>query len=200
MRTQSLLASVVALRCTRIALRLSASLALSLPVALPLALSVALPAALLGACASTHAEAPAAVGVPARVRVVSYRSGQAFELVNESHSDRVELYSQKRGSAETKVQTDEVLDELLVQMRRSGFFDLAEPGAAPAAGGAALTRAIEVETPQGSWHLVIGAGTDADTLKVFEPCFAGFLDLYNRTYQLQSVDPARGGLAAPRSR
>lgn len=181
------------------------------PAARPTALARVLPALLLlaplagaslalGSCSSTRTDAPAALGVPVRVRVTSYRSGQAFELVNETHTDRVELYSSKRTSAETKVQTDEVMDELLAQMRRSGFFDAAEPGLAPAASVAGLTRAIEVETPEGSWHLLMGTGTEPREQEVFETCFAGFLDLYNATYQLQSVEPTRAGIQPQGSR
>jgi hypothetical protein len=132
-----------------------------------------------------------------RVLVLSYRSQQRFELVNESHTDRVELYSEKRASAATKVQTDEVLDALLEHMREQGFFRFAEESPAPQAGGASITRAIELESPEGTWSFVVGPGSPEEQRLAFDRCFAAFLDLYNATYQLQSVDPGWTPPGAP---
>ena len=45
------------------------------------------------------------------MRFVDYRSSQALALVDQSHTDRTELYSKKRALADagTKVATDEIL-------------------------------------------------------------------------------------------
>ena len=143
-------------------------------------------AALVG-CASSS-QSVSAIGQPARIRIVSYTSGQAFELVNESHTDRLELYSETRSNAATKVQTDEVVDEVLDYFDDLGLYDLATAGLAPPLGDTRYTRVIEIDTPGRQLHLGLDGTTSREDQVVFEKCFAGFLDVYNATYQLQSVD------------
>jgi hypothetical protein len=140
----------------------------------------------LAGCASSSAAAPSGMGRPVRVLVESYRSGQAFELDNETHPDRVDLYSHTRPSAGTKVQTDDVMDAVLERFAALGLFARAEDGRAVA--GTGLLRAIEVETPEGVVHMGYGAATSQEDRHVFEQCFAAFLQVYNATYQLQSVE------------
>lgn len=139
----------------------------------------------LAGCASSGG-APSGMGRPVRVLIESHGSGQAFELVNETHTDRLDLYSQTRQSAATKVQTDDVMDAVLEHFAELGLFDRAEDGGAVP--GAGVTRSIEVETPEGVVHLSLGPGATAEDRKVFEQCFAAFLEVYNATYQLQSVE------------
>jgi hypothetical protein len=171
------------------------------PDALLLLCGLACAPALAG-CSSTRS-APSAIGVPTRIRVVSYTSQQAFELVNETHTDRVALYSQTRATAATKVQTDEVVDEILEHFAALGFYERARPGLAPAQGTGGLVRALEIDTPGNPMHLAIGQGSSAEDQDVFRRCFASFLQVYNETYQLQSVGQHPGwspssGDAGPR--
>ena len=140
----------------------------------------------LAGCASSSAAAPSGMGRPVRVLVESYRSGQAFELVNETHTDRLDLYSSTRPSAGTKVQTDDVMDAVLERFAELGLFARAQEGRAVA--GTGILRAIEVETPEGVVHMGYGAATSPEDRQVFEECFAAFLQVYNATYQLQSVE------------
>jgi hypothetical protein len=123
-----------------------------------------------------------------RIRFVDWRSNQNLALVDQSHTDRAELYSEKRAldEAGTKVTTDEVLEETLKFFREEGFFDHAAPGPARAGGGSA--QALEVETPDGVMHLDLGRTTPAEVGKVFRTCRDNFAALYNNVYQLQSVD------------
>lgn len=125
---------------------------------------------------------------PIRVRFVDWRSNLNLALVDQSHTDRAELYSSKRSLQEagTKVTTDEVLEETLDFFREAGFFDHAREGAASSGTGAA--QAMEVETPDGTLHLELGPSTSADVGKVFRTCRDNFAALYNNVYQLQSVD------------
>jgi hypothetical protein len=158
---------------------------------LPVLCCLAACALALAACSSTRS-APSAIGVPTRIRFVSYSSPQAFELVNETHTDRVALYSETRATAATKVQTDEVVDEILEHFAKLGFYERARSGLAPAKGTAGLVSAIEIDTPGKPVHMAIGQGTSAEDHDVFRQCFASFLSVYNETYQLQSVDQHPG--------
>jgi len=146
---------------------------------------------LLGACGSTSTSSSRAADEPVRtrplrVRFVDWRSGQNLVLVDESHSDPAALYSEKRSleDAVTKVTTDEVLEETIKYFRDQGFFDRAQKG--PAVGGGA--QSLEVETPESTVHMSLGAGTSADDGKVFRACRDAFATLYNNVFQLQSVD------------
>jgi hypothetical protein len=124
------------------------------------------------------------------VRFVDWRSNQDLVLVDQSHTDRAELYSSAKSidQAGTKVTTDEVLEATLQFFREQGFFDLARNGAASSAGGAA--QSLEVETPDGVVHLSLGRTTAAGEAKVFRVCRDNFAALYNDVYQLQAVDRA----------
>jgi len=145
----------------------------------------------LGACGSTStaqsSEAPARTR-PIRVRFVDWRSNQKLVLVDQSHTDRAELYSSqvKLDEAGTKVTTDEVLEETVRFFRDEGFFDRAEHG--PASAGADAVQTLEVETPDGIVHMRFGRATDPETAKLFRTCRDNFVALYNNVYQLQSVD------------
>ena len=145
----------------------------------------------LGACGSTstavESEAPVRTR-PIRVRFVDWRSNQKLVLVDQSHTDRAELYSSqvKIDEAGTKVTTDEVLEETLRFFRDEGFFDRAENG--PATGGADAVQTLEVETPDGIVHLRFGRATAPEAAKVFRTCRDNFVALYNNVFQLQSVD------------
>lgn len=145
----------------------------------------------LAACGSTStaqsSEAPERTR-PIRVRFVDWRSNQNLVLVDQSHTDRAELYSSQVAidEAGTKVTTDEVLEETLRFFRDEGFYDRAEKG--PAKAGSDAVQTLEVETPDGTVHMRFGRTTDPDTAKVFRTCRDNFVALYNNVYQLQSVD------------
>ena len=127
---------------------------------------------------------------PLRVRFVDWRSGQNLVLVDQSHSDPAELYSEKRSleDAVTKVTTDEVLEETIEYFRGQGFFDRAQNGPAVGGGGGASAQSLEVETPESTVHMNLGAATNAADGKVFRACRDAFAQLYNSVFQLQSVD------------
>ena len=150
----------------------------------------------LSACASTSASASKSEVLktrPLRVHFVDWRSGQNLTLVDQSHTDRSELYSktQPLSDAGTKVTTDEVLEETLKFFRESGFFDHATKGAAAAGGsGGGAAQSLEVETPDETVHMDLGRLTSPADGKVFRRCRDNFAALYNNVYQLQSVDKA----------
>ena len=145
----------------------------------------------LAGCGSTspsHATEATARTRPIRIHFVDWRSNQNLVLVDQSHTDRAELYSNqvKLAEAGTKVTTDEVLEEVVRFFRQEGFFDRATKG--PATPGGDAVQTLEVETPEGTSHLRFGRSTDAAGAKVFRTCRDNFVALYNEVYQLQSVD------------
>ncbi len=131
-------------------------------------------------------------GHPLRVRYLAYRSGQSLELVNESHSDPHQLYSKKVSLAQaaTKVQSDEVMDALIVRLREHGLFEHAERGPAPAMGQSSYSQAFEIESEKGLEHWKVLDRSPERDKKDFLACAKDFVDLYNATIQMQAVDQA----------
>ena len=173
---------------------LAARAPLSRAVTLAVALAAPLAVLALESCGSTASSRATEEPVRTRalrVRFVDWRSGQNLVLVDESHTEPVALYSEKRSleDAVTKVTTDEVLEETLAYFQKQGFFDRARNG--PAVAGSA--QSLEVETPDSTVHMDLGAGTSAEDGKVFRACRDAFAELYNSVFQLQSVDPKRKG-------
>ena len=148
--------------------------------------------ALVAACASggsaSSTDAPGAH--PIRIQYMHYTSGQKLELIDRSLSSSADYYSKTRRleDANTKVTTDEVLQETLALFESKGFFDKAQPGASPAAGEGVLYQSLEVETPERFVHMTVQKGTTPADLKIFSECWQAFRLIYNETYQLQSVD------------
>lgn len=153
----------------------------------------------LASCASTASSSdsakPAVTGRPARVVYMNYSAGaagQRLEIVNQSHTDRTELYSRARPleDAVTKVTTDEVMDELIGFFRTKGFFEKAEAGPAPRTSDGLYTQALEIETPSERVHMSVQKGLPPAERQRFLECAQAFVMIYNDTYQLQSVDRA----------
>jgi hypothetical protein len=150
--------------------------------------------ALLGACGSTSSSdaKPEKTGRPQRVKLVDYVSHANLELVNESHSDRTQTYSNTVAleSATRKVTTDDVLDEVIEQYRKNGFFEHAAPGSAPADAPANVGKAIEVEDGGKTVTWLAQKTMAKPDRELFGRCTVLFGTVYNNTYQLQSVDRA----------
>jgi hypothetical protein len=143
-------------------------------------------------CSSTGSSEDA--GPPRSIAVSLIGYGPApFELVSESHTSRVELYSEERPNASTKVQLDEVMDALIDHLDELGFDGYARPGTAPQDGGKAFAKAIQVEEEgrQAWWPLQPTAGKTE--LKSFNTAVRDFLEIYNLTQGWQSVDNTLGG-------
>jgi len=131
------------------------------------------------------------VGPPTRVRYVDFRSGQMLELVNESHSNRVELYSQERNTAGTKVTTDEVIDELMKLFDKEGFDKNALPGGVPFA-GEGYSSALEVEVGGLTRHLAMHVGATPAQQATYAQCKTAFVGIYTNVYSLQTVNNQDG--------
>ena len=89
---------------------------------------------LFGACASPNSSSALQdMSTPARVTFRDYRQGTSFVLVNDAHTDRVELYSKISAEPSTKVASNEVMDALLDFLKTTGFEGQARPGVLPPA-------------------------------------------------------------------
>ena len=149
----------------------------------------------LAACKSAPKEPeadPAPSGKPVRMAYLTYNSQQRFVLVNESHTDRTEFYSNTRPleDAGTKVSTDEVVEETVKFFDSKGFFAKAADGPAPASGQGTYIQALEVEREGRAVHIALTKSASKDERALFYECAQALLLIYNNTYQLQSVDRA----------
>ncbi len=116
----------------------------------------------------------------------------SFGLVNESHSNRTELYSERQplDRATTKVSPDEVVDAIVEYFRDEGFFEIAVRGAAPASATKGASQMLEVALPEGRYHAALRKGVSKEYATTFQTCAKALLDVYNSTMQLQAVEDA----------
>jgi hypothetical protein len=155
---------------------------------------LSLPLLALCGCGSTpskSADSPKS-GHAQRVRLVDYVSHANLELVNESHSDRTQTYSNTvpLESATRKVAADEVIDEVIVQYKKGGFFERAAPGSAPEVAPSGVGKAIEVEEDGRTMTWMVQKTASKEDRELFARCTSLFVTVYTNTYQLQSVDRA----------
>jgi hypothetical protein len=139
--------------------------------------------------------APSA-GEPVRVAFVDYRTGERMELVNESHTGRLEQYSEVRSDASRKVQTDDVMQGLVEHLVDQGWARFAQPGPAPAGVGAGdtIVTAMELERDGELEHIAGRKGMPPDDKQRMLQLVAAFVDTYNATYSLQAVESKPGEL------
>jgi len=159
----------------------------SVPLARSLAGALLALLALAGCASSSAASGPAR---PQRVAWVDYRSQVLLELVNESHTGRVEQYSQVRSRAEAsrKVQTDEVMAELVRVLRELDFAERALPGPMPRSGNGTNMMGLELDDGGQVSHLLAWRGMPAEQRLAFLDMANNFAEIYNSTYSLQAVD------------
>jgi len=145
-------------------------------------------------------------GRPIELRYRAVAKNLSFGIVNESHTDRTELYSSRQplDKATTKVSPDEVVDAIVEYFRDEGFFAIAQSGSAPRNPPAGASQILEVSLPEGPYFAVMQPGVSADFVAKFQTCSKALLDVYNSTMQLQAVDgtPDWGGgnQSSPRPR
>ena len=153
-----------------------------------------LTAPLLGLVASCAGGPQVRADETAAIRVTwrDYGTGQRFELVSESHTDPVELYSEARADASRKVQVGPAMLALLDYFHTEDYDEVAREGRAPRDGRGLVTRALEVERDGRVTHLAVGQGSPARERELLNACTQGFLELYNATQAFQTVEN-RGG-------
>ena len=149
----------------------------------------------LTACASGSGNraAPAKGHEGVLITLRDYRAGTRLELASESHTDRVEYYSQSRRDAARKVQNDEVMQALVGELDRQGFDDHCQGGRAPEiAQGDVIRWGLEVEQGGQEAHWLIGPGSSQNDWKEFQECRDTFLQIYNITVSYQALENPSG--------
>ena len=131
-------------------------------------------------------------GARMRVTLRDYKGGNVFELVSESHTNRVDYYSAARADASRKIQTDEVMEVLIEELEKQGFKSHRQEGRGPSQGGAVISWGIEVEEGPRTDHWVVGKGSAIDEIQAFSECRDAFLQLYNITASYQAIENPEG--------
>jgi hypothetical protein len=129
-------------------------------------------------------------GDPLALRFTDFRSNRRLALVNESHTDPTDQYSQKRKLEDsmTKVGHDEVVAALVERFEEHGFFKLAQGGAGPASGAGTWTVMLEIERKDGLHHMALSSGSSAKEREVFGLCQKDFVTIYSGILGLQAVE------------
>lgn len=160
-------------------------------------LAASLAATIVAGCSSPSSSGAAATGSaktgrPVEIRYRAVSANATFGLVNESHTDRTQLYSSRLplDAASTKVSPDEVVDAMVDYFREQGFFEHAQAGAMPANAPSGVTQILAVTTVDGPVLFALRTGAPTEQARSFQTCAKAFFDVYNNTIQLQSVDRA----------
>ncbi|MBK7874625.1 MAG: hypothetical protein IPJ77_02560 [Planctomycetes bacterium] len=132
----------------------------------------------------------AVTGHPVRVTYLAFASGRKFELVNESHTNPHEYYSQKVPieQAYRKIQSDEVVQALLDRLKEQGALDQARAGAAQSFPAGSKAQALEIQMDGGVRHWLVTDQSPADERTRFLKSANDFVQLWNATIQMQAVD------------
>jgi len=127
-----------------------------------------------------------------RVTLRDYKGGHSFELVGESHTSRLEYYSQVRDSAARKIVPDDIAGALVSELNKRGFKKNKKPGRAPSQGGQLLTWGFEVADTSGVDHWVIGRGSSPAEAQAFLNSHQIFFELYNAVTSYQTIQNEQG--------
>lgn len=130
-------------------------------------------------------------GIPMTIKLTDYRNGNVIRIVNDSHSDRLETYSEERAVAGTKVASDEVVAETVKYMLENGFDDHSIRGLAPYR-SADYAKSLEIDDPQGVRYFAIHAGSSEQELMTMHKCSIGLIEVYNAVHSAQTVTNASG--------
>jgi hypothetical protein len=129
---------------------------------------------------------------PLCVAYTDYRSAQKLELVNESHTGRVEQYSKVGETANRKVQSDDIVDALIEHLDDEGYSKLAQAGHAPAKGDGRWLWSLEIERASGTTYVAMPSGLSTEQKAPYRALWDAFLATYNATYGLQAVKVKAG--------
>jgi len=148
----------------------------------------------LAACSAACSSSPATKPHPQRVSFFDFRNGTCIELVNETHTGRLEQYSERvtRTEATRKVQTDEIMSSLVDLLRDQGFDDQAQPGPAPRESDGQSVLALEIEDGDKVQHALGYKGMPTEARQKLLGLVQNVVELYNQTYGLQAVKLKEG--------
>jgi hypothetical protein len=124
-----------------------------------------------------------------RVTYRDTRNSTRLELVSQSHTDAVELYSKKRASADTKVQTDKAIYALLQEFDARDFDKYTQKGRVPDS----IAQSLEVQDEAGTRYFARYKGQPIEAQKAFVDCLMLFNLVYNQTEGLQAIENQSGG-------
>ena len=128
------------------------------------------------------------------LRMVDYRSGARFELVNPSHTTAVSQYSKVRTDPSRKVTDEAWMLGLVDYMKEQGWSKDEKKGSAPPTAKDALRWSLEMTGPGGTTYVaepMDSKGSQRTRLKTIQKAF---LDTYNATSGFQAVRTEAGKL------
>jgi hypothetical protein len=139
---------------------------------------------------SAGGKPPSKTGVPSRITWRLYKTDHEITLVNESHSDRLELYSKakERREAATKVQNDEIVEAVLDYFDRAGYQGFASTGSAPRAQIGRASQSLEVERQGRTTFMVWSPDRPEKERACFVICRDALVEIWNETYAAQTIE------------
>jgi len=134
----------------------------------------------------------ATTGKPARIKYLEYANGNLVELVNDSHTDALDAYSQRvaPSQAYTKVQTDAAVEALLERFEELEGLRKFQAGAAPVYPLKTRAKGLELEQAGSTRSWVIFEATPKAERELFLQCAQDLMALYNMTPAYRAVDQA----------
>ncbi|MEM7518353.1 MAG: hypothetical protein AAF368_15705, partial [Planctomycetota bacterium] len=143
----------------------------------------------LPSCSSTGSRK---AGPPTIISLIQPLQGQRLELVNATHTDPVELYSQTRERANRKVATDEILEALIEKFNNEEFQTYSAPGGVPEGAMDERGTAIVVDVAGERRAIWGNLRTPERKLLALNKCIAAFIQVYSNIYALQKKDLRAG--------
>ncbi len=139
-------------------------------------------------------EKPQPKGPAYLLRMVDYRSGARFELVNPSHTTAVSQYSKVRSDPSRKVTDEAWMTGLIEYIKDQGWSKDEKRGSAPTMAKDSLRWSLEMTGPDGTSFVaepMDAKGSQRTRLRTIQKAF---LDTYNATSGFQAVRTESGKL------
>ena len=149
--------------------------------------------ALLAACSSTggsggrSSSGDGAEGEPIILVYTYFQTGASMELANESHTNRLNQYSEPRSNANRKVQSDDLMKDLIDYLDAKGFSKEAIQGDPPYMTGGDLSWTLQLERPSGKSYVAESKTSSTREKRRLRIYSQAFLSTYNATQGWQAV-------------
>lgn len=128
------------------------------------------------------------------LRMVDYRSGARFELVNPSHTTAVNQYSTVRSDPSRKVTDEAWMIGLVDYIREQGWSKDEKRGSAPTMAKDSLRWSLEMTGPGGTSFVAEPMDAKGGQRTRLRTIQKAFLDTYNATNGFQAVRTESGKL------
>jgi|SRR5690349_4573094 len=146
------------------------------------------------AAAETESRPVGEKGPAYLMRFVDYRSNLHFELVNESHTSRVDLNSKVRTDPSRKVTNDDWMAGLIQYLGEQGWSKEVKQGSAPSMAKGSLNWSLQITGPDGTSYIASAPNMKGAQLERLIAMRDAFLKTYNATLGLQAVKAQPGTL------